>query len=364
MRKLLIALALLTALGFVIVVPVVVSLVNMQQILADPEVIKEALAGESLVDEAIAIAIRQDIGELPFLAGLPLVIKESEELEAALDQLVPEDWANAQSDKLVDSIFLYLESGNFDDLTLTVEIAPLFNDLNGEPGRALVRSTLEKLPLCTLANLPQIDLVTGEIEIIACMPPLVPVGLIADQLHNLVSLAINEQTATQFLGETLEFNLLDLDPAPRAQTEQNLERVRLLYQVSQAGVFLLWLLPLGLLVLTLVLAVRSVRSFGFWLGGLLLIASSLTILVALLMEPLLSTMLFGSTGPLATNNVPGAVVDGLLRLILVSLLEQWQARVLLQSGLGFIVGLFFAGIGLIALLWTMLNKNEPSKGLK
>ncbi len=363
MRKLLTALALLSALAFVIAVPIVVSLVNMQQILADPDTIKEALAGETLIDEAIAIAIRQDIAELPFLGGLPVVIKESEELEAALDQLVPEDWANSQSDKVVDSVFLYLDSGNFDDLSLTVEIAPLFNDLNGEPGRELVRSTLEKLPICGLDNLPQIDLVTGEIEIIACMPPLVPVGLVADQLHNVVSQVVNEQTATLLLGETLEFNLLDLDPASRSQTEENLERIRSLYRVSQAGIFLLWLLPLGLLALTLVLAVRSVRSFGLWLGGVLLIASTLTIMVAILMKPLLPTLLFGSVDSLAAIDVPGAVVAGLIRVILAALLEKWQTRVFLQSGLGFIAGLFFAGIGLVALLVTMLTNRQPSKRL-
>lgn len=364
MRTFLIALALLTALAFVIVVPAVFSLVNMQQILSDPVAIKETLAGESLIDEAVAIAIRQDISELPILAGLPVVIRESEGLEAALDQLVSEEWVNAQSDRIVDSIFFYLESGDFEALTLSVEIAPLFNDLNGESGRALVRSTLEKLPVCTLDNLPQVDPVTGQLEIVACRPPLVPIGLIADQLHNLMSLAINEQSATQLLGETLTFNLLDLDPASRTETEKNLERVRFLYQASQTGVFLLWLVPLGLLVLTLILAVRSVRSFGFWLGGMLLFASALTILVALLMVSLLPNLLLGPAGSAAVTNIPGAIIDGLLRLILVGLLEKWQERVLLQAGLVFIAGLFFAGIGGIALLWAMLSDNEPAKATK
>jgi hypothetical protein len=123
------------------------------------------------------------------------------------------------------------------------------------------------------------------------------------------------------------------------------------------------LLPLGLLALTLVLAVRSVRSFGFWFGGALLIASTLTILVAILMEPILPTLLFGSVDSLAAIDVPGAVVAGLIRVILAALLEEWRARVLLQSGLGFIAGLFFVGIGLVALLVTMLTNRQPSKRL-
>lgn len=356
MQKFLTALAVLTALAFVLVVPAVVSLVSLQQVLADPDTIKEALAGETLIDEAITIAIRQDIGELPFLDGLPVVIQESQELEAALDQLVPADWANSQSDRIVDSIFLYLDSGDFEAFILTVELAPLFNDLSGEPGRQIVRSTLERLPVCTLDNLPQVDPVTGELEIVACMPPLVPVGLIADQLHFVVSQVVNEQTATLIFGDTMEFNLLDLDPAPRAETEQNLERIRFLYQVSQAGIFLLWLLPLGLLGLTLILAVRSVQGFGFWLGGTLVMASILTFAVAFFMDPLLPNYLLGSTNLLAANNFAGEIVDGLLRVVLTALLEEWRTRVFLQAGLGFIAGLFFVGLGVVALLVAMYTK--------
>ena len=71
-----------------------------------------------------------------------------------------------------------------------------------------------------------------------------------------------------------------------------------------------------------------------------------------------------AAGSPAISNIPGAIIDGLLRLILVGLLENWQERVLLQAGLVFIAGLFFAGIGLIALFWAMLSDNEPKKALK
>lgn len=360
MKKVLIGLAILCALTFILVTPIIVSLVNMQQVLVDPDAVKEALAGEILIDEVIEAFIRQDIKELPFLGDLPIVIKESEELATALDNFVPEDWANSQSDAVVDSVFLYLESGDFDDLSVAVDLAPIINDLAGEPGRDLVQSSLESLPECGLGNLPKIDLATLEFEITACMPPFVPVDLIATEMHGLMSELLNKQVVSLMLETPLEFNLLDVDPAPREETERKLERVRAFYRFSQAGVFLLWLLPLVLLVLIVVLGVRSVQDFGLWLGAIFLIAAIFSFLLALILRPTLPNLLLASAGSLTDITISEAVINGTMRPILAVLFEKWQARVFLQSGIAFVAGLFFAGIGLAALLVATMRKQQPN----
>ncbi|NIW46704.1 MAG: hypothetical protein GWN30_18700, partial [Gammaproteobacteria bacterium] len=70
----------------------------------------------------------------------------------------------------------------------------------------------QSLPPCTSES-PVIDFATGTIEINECLPPLIPVNLLASQLHNLVVLAVESNTVENLVGESIEIDLLGLDPA-------------------------------------------------------------------------------------------------------------------------------------------------------
>ena len=332
---------------FVILFLPVLSMSTLARLVADREAAKVALDGEVLLDEAAALLIREGLRSQAVLDGLPALVRDSERLQFAVDELVPADWATGQTDAIVDAMYNYLETGEESFLTLSVETAPLFAALQGEAGRNMMLAILEGLPPCTLDNLPSVDLAAGTFDITVCMPPLVPVELVADSLHGVVREVINQETASAIIGERFEFSLLDLDPATRAETLRTLGRLRQFYLWSRVVTWLLWLIPIMCLLIILALVVRSPGSFGYWWGWPLVAAAGLSlIMLAVLVPPLLDVMA-ERIGQPAAGAGGNAVVNRVLQIAFEAISEIWLARMRLQAGLALIVGLFLVAFGVV-----------------
>jgi hypothetical protein len=349
-------LALTVAALFVIVFLPVLSVSTLARLVADREAAKVALNGEVLLDEAAAVLIREGLRHQAVLDSLPALVRDSERLQIALDELVPADWATGQTDAIVDAIYNYLETGDESFLTLSVETAPLFAALQGEPGRNMMLAILEGLPPCTLDNLPSIDLGAGTFDITACMPPLVPLDLVADSLHGIVRQVINEETAAAVIGERFEFSLLDLDPTTRADTLRTLGRLRQFYLWSRIITWLLWLIPILCLLVILALAIRSPGNFGLWWGWPLVAAAGLSLVMLALLFPPLLNLIAERIGQPAAGAGAGAVINRLLQIAFEAMSEIWLARMRLQAGLALIVGLFLVAFGFIG---TWMFSSRP-----
>jgi hypothetical protein len=351
-------LALIIAVFFVIVFLPVLSVSTLARLVADREAAKVALDGEALLDEAAAVLIREGLKQQAVLDSLPELVRDSERFRTAVDELVPADWATGQTDAIVDAIYNYLETGDESFLTLSIETGPLFAALQGEPGRNMMLAILEGLPPCTLDNLPSIDLGTGTFDITACMPPLVPVDLVADSLHGIVKQVINEETAAAIIGDRFEFSLLDLDPTMRAGTLSTLGRLRQFYLWSRIVTWLLWLIPIACLLLILVLVVRSPGGFGYWWGWPLVAAAGISlVLLALLFPPLLN-LIAERIGQPAVGADSSAIINRLLQIAFEAISEIWLARMRLQAGLALIAGLFLIALGFIG---TWMFSRRPKE---
>jgi hypothetical protein len=351
-------LALALAILFVFTTVPILFIFNLGQVTTNREAVKEALTGQALLDEAFAILVREGVRSQPAIQSLPTVIRDSEAVQQALENLIPADWVISQTNEIVDAVFNYLETDDPSTLVVHVDIGPLFASLQGEPGRQMVLAVLQSLPPCTLDNLPSIDLSAGRVDIQGCMPPLVPTELVANQLHSLAAQVINENTATAIIGDSVEFSLLGPDLQTQARTLNSLQQLRTAYLFARYGVWFLWLIPLGLLILILLLVVRSIGEFGHWWGWPLLATGTLSIFMLVVLPPVLDIGLGGVSQAISDSGV-ALVVSRLVRLTLEALLDAWRTRVFIQAVLILIAGVILVGVGFVGIL--LLPKSKAAQ---
>lgn len=333
------------AILFVVVTVPVIFATSLGQIVTNREKIKETLNADQLLMDAVEVAARETLENQPAITNLPPIVRDSEPLRAALDNFLPPGWASQQSDRIVDAVFDYFETGNEEALVLDIEIGPLLESLKGDPGRQVVLATLQSLPACT-GELPEIDFATGTIEIPGCLPPLIPVDLLASQLHNLVVLAVDSNTVENLVGETIEIDLLGLDPAVSGLVRARLEQFRQVYLFGSQSLWLLWVLPLTFLILILPLAVRSPGSWGHWWGWPVLATAVLALLGSFAVPALINIIFDTSSGAIPPTSI-AFIVDQVIQSVTQALADLWLVRVRLLAGLVGIAGLFLVSAGFI-----------------
>jgi len=333
------------AIIFVIVTVPVIFATSLGQIVTNRQLIKDTLNADDLLMNAVEIAARQTLENQPALTNLPPLIRDSVPLQEALDNFLPPGWATQQSDLIVDAVFDYLETGDEEALVLNIDIAPLLESLKGEPGRQVVLAALQSLPPCT-DEIPAIDFSTGTIEINECLPPLIPVDLLADQLHNLVILAVDSNTVENLVGESIEIDLLGLDPAVSGIVRARLEQFRSVYLFGKQSLWLLWLLPLACLFLIVPLAVRSPGSMGHWWGWPLLVTGLLALVGSFAVPALINAIFDTSAGTIPPTSI-AFIIDQIIQSVIESLADLWVVRVRLLAGLASIAGLFLVAAGFI-----------------
>lgn len=333
------------AIIFVIVTVPVIFATSLGQIVTNRQLIKDTLNADELLMNAVEVAARETLESQPALANLPPVIRDSEPLQNALDNFLPPGWATQQSDLIVDAVFDYLETGDEEALVINIDIAPLLESLKGEPGRQVVLATLQSLPPCT-NEIPVIDFATGTIEINECLPPLIPVDLLAGQIHNLVVLAVDSNTVENLVGESIEIDLLGLDPAVSGIVRARLEQFRSVYLFGRQSLWLLWILPLACLILMIPLAVRSPDSLGHWWGWPLLVTGLLTLVGSFAVPALINTLFQTAAGTIPPTSI-AFIIDQIIQSVIQALADLWIVRVRLLAGLALIAGSFLVTAGFI-----------------
>jgi hypothetical protein len=344
-------LALIVAVVFVVIMIPIFLFYNLAGVMTDRAAVKEAVSGELLLGEAVDVVARQALLDYPALADLPAVVRDSAALQAAVEAFLPPGWATQQTDAVVDAVYDYLETGDESKLVVIIETGPLLDQLRGERGREMVRSAVEGLPVCT-ELIPNIDLSAGTFELPGCLPPIIPVDFLADQLHTAVVLAIDSSLVSELVGEQIEISLLD---SSSEEARQGWQRAHRSYVWTIRGAWLLWLIPVFCLLFIAFLAVRSPGGLGHWWGWILVVAGGLT-LAATLLAPLMVDLGIGVAGLFIPAESPRVLADRLLRLAVEALADNWLARVRLQAGLALIAGLFLGIAGFI-LNW-MLAETE------
>jgi hypothetical protein len=344
MRGCLKLVAVVMAVMFVVTAVPAFFVYNMARVVTDREAVKEALNGQVLLGEVATAIVRQAVQEQVSAQGLPPVLQDSAGIQQAINNLVPPDWAASQTNGVIDGVFNYLETGDENALTVTLDMTPLYNNLRGEPGRQVVMSVVQSLPVCTTEQL-QVDPTTGQVQIPGCVPPGIDLGVIVSQAHAAVVgiLDANPQVIGQ--ASTITFNLLDERNPGAAEARAGLQRARSAFLLARRWSWAVWLLPLMFISLTVLFGARSFSGLGHWLGWPLLLAAGVTLVLSL--TPLLVEALFGLVVSRTAVGEAGAVAGRFVEATLGALSDILLGRVRVQAAVMLLAGFFWVGLGFI-----------------
>jgi hypothetical protein len=205
----------------------------------------EALYEDDIITRLIAMQIAEDV------SGDPNLMTERPETITALTQALsaitsedyPRDEVIASSDALVE----YL-NGERPDLDISIDLLTIQNTLREPPGaERFVQTMAENLPVCSGGEEPFM----GETPLILCRPASMDAETAAEQFNGRLDEFVNVMPDAL----TVDFNVGFDDVAAAMQ-------IAAVLALLVAGV---------LLVLTSLVAGRSIRGFVLWAGAFLLL---------------------------------------------------------------------------------------------
>ncbi len=348
MRGCLQFLAGLVVLFFILTAAVAVIVLPLVGIVTDREAMLDALSG---LDEVIASAAPRLIADAVAVqaaqSGLEGVeIDEAMVTEMVVD-LLPPGWVDAQAETAVNTLYDVLETGNLDDATVTVDTAPVIEQLKGAAGERLVETVVAGIPACTeptdLTELLNSDMST----LPSCVPPEIPREVVAQEAHAQFVRALDDNPQLAARAGVIQIPLsqvLGSENPNATETRQQVMQVRRGILLAQRWGWMLWLLPVFSLLLIAVLAVRSVSELGLWWGWPLLVTAVLVFLLTLILPGFAALMAETIIIPTQMGALASSM-RGLARSVVVSVTEMWRSRVYLQAGVMLGVGLLLIAIG-------------------
>lgn len=216
-----------------------------------------ALAAETLSNPS------QQDGDLGAIRSL-LAIIPAENWEAAMRAFLPADVSRPMTEQAVNSVFDYL---NGDSESAQLSLSEFKAHISGPAGTQAVMEMLRAQPPCTLEQMAEmtVGMLTGNPKLLFCNPSEEVLGLMQPFIQT------GLQAAAAGIPDTVTFL--------RADTENLQDPLRVLRTLRGVLRFSP-LLPLGLLFLITLFAVRDVKDWLLWwgipilLGGLLGLATA------------------------------------------------------------------------------------------
>jgi hypothetical protein len=207
----------------------------------------------------------------------------------------------------------------------------------------MITTILQSLPPCPDPQ-PAYNLEAGDLEIPGCLPKDVSVERATQVIHEAAVDAID--TNPRLLEEmgNLRLPLLDREQLSAGDREQ-LNRVRGYFVVVRRLTGLLWLLPLGCLILIAVLAVRSISEWGQWWGWPMLVGGAFALALALLLPAALLLLVPSTMTFTAETSELRTLMSTFLRQAVDVLVDLWLGRVYLQAGVMAVAGVLLVIIG-------------------
>jgi hypothetical protein len=330
--------------AFVFVVTAVSTMffVNLAHGLTDRDTVKSVLNLEPVVRETVPVLLADALRRSAAERGLAVDRIDDAVLEAAFDVVVPPGYVDDLTETAVDGLYDYLETGDPEQATLSLDMTPMINRLQGEPGRQAAVTLVQSLPTCADPLTPE-QFQAGQVLGDNCVPPNVPTETAALVLHQAMVDVLNENP--QVVGEgVVRLNLFESGQVNQAQLAQ-IQRVQRVFVFLQNWGWAFWLIPLLCLALIFTLAVRSLSQWGHWWGWPLLLVGLMTLLLAAMVPAVLLVY---------SRTAVTVAADGSLTLAAMSsrlaqnLTDLWLRRVLIQSGIMTVAGLGFVILGFVS----------------
>lgn len=253
---------------------------------------------------------------------------------AVANELIPSEWLEAQLETLIDSTYAAVQGEEY-VIAEPIDLTALTVNLTGDRTQEIVAKILEGSPRCDSDQTTLIQQYANGENITepfpVCDPP--------DEL-----LATSENVFTEMLSEIAN----QLEEIGSLQTETLLieddaiQVMRLIYEIANQLIILLYLCPVAIVALIIVATVRSTKSFGRWTGWTSIVTGALVIILLIMLQMALFDFFTDTYSP-------GNDVERFQQLFAVSLtrsiFSDMSGSLLLQAGafvaLGFIL-LFIA----------------------
>jgi hypothetical protein len=339
------ACALILIVFILIVTPIALWIYNVQRVALDPQTYKRALRSQNAYQDLLPALI-----EAPAAKDSKLDPAHRAALQALVDNMPPDDWT-ALSDKLLPASWLQDQiEGNINRIFSWIDAARPTPGINFDltelktrlsdnaTARQAVDVVVQRLPRCTPAQETLIDraVSAGSVE---DFPLCYPAS--ADRQRVVVEAFTNvlNSVGTQ-LPDHWDLNEQLRQAARGQQASEELMHLRAVIWLQSRLTVLLLLVPLALLSMIVIVAIRSGKQFFRWTGWAM-IGSGLLTLVPVPFMPGMTLGLyagsrgdsqegFGETGRLLTSLIGGMVASIASSLTLAVLVQ-----VAIVIGLGF-----------------------------
>lgn len=252
-----------------------------------------------------------------------LVSLSAEDWEQLIRAALPPEMARSLVQDSIISIFDYLDGKT---ASATLSLAELKAHLGGPAGAQAAIQLLRAQPPCTLEDLARIALgnMGGE-DLVLCSP--------SDELLILMEPLIRTQLAAAAAGIP---DTVTLIPASAENTQDPLTALR----VVRASLRFSPLLPLGILFLVTVFAVRSLKGWCYWWGVPLALGGLFGLGMSAAAHPIFAWTFKFYIAPRFPPALPVSIVE-LTRGLMDSVLAGVSKPILVQSGLLLLVGILF-----------------------
>jgi hypothetical protein len=267
---------------------------------------------------------------LAFLGNLT-----TEDWKVIISALLPPEDIKAMTDQAFDEIFAFL---NYQSDSAKLSVVRLKQRVAGEAGVTLVLQMMSAQPDCTFDQILAMSVsLLNKNNITLCNPPVEVMGIVTPLIQyqlGVVAASIPDEVT--------------LIPAPTSNQNDprgQLKTVRSLIHISP-------FIPLGLLFLIMIFAVRDMKGWLNWWGIPLLISGILAVVIGLTGIPFISWIVQNKMVKTIPFAIPIIIVESsndLVREVISQLLIPviWQ-------------GLFLAFIGMIMILFALFLRRKQA----
>lgn len=312
---------------FVLTLGIALVFFNAEKRLFNAQLYLDALESQNLYERLPALAAESiaaaPASEDPDSPRTHLSMLPAENWETIFRALLPADVSQPMTRQAITSVFDYLNGKNE---SASLSLVDFKAHLTGPAGTEALLAILRTQPPCTFDQITQLTLgsLFGQsTEFILCNP--------SDELLSLFQPILQGQL--QAIASTLPDSV---DLTPNATTTEHpldgLRRARAIMRFSP-------LLPLGLLLLITILAVRTLQDWLWWWGIPILVGGVIGIILAAAIHPIFQWAFITQIMPRIPEFLPDSFANTLRELI-AAVLAGVAAPILFQSAMLMLLGIF------------------------
>lgn len=264
---------------FIIVVSISACTVAFRESLINVDTYKESLVEQKVYEDIIPYVIpallRENQTDLNSNESFAIDLNDIdrfmsiEDWRLVSDELIPAEWVKNQTESILDTIDR-IKQGDFSKLENIVDLSEVVARLQGDEGKRASEIIIASAPDCSTQQAIQLRQFDGQPDTVfpICNPPQLQkakaTNVISDWFYT-VGIVIETQIRQQDDGLNV--------PEEGAKVIYNL------FQLDSQLSLLLLICPLSLVGLIILLAVRTLKSFGRWLGWSFILSGIFTLLL-------------------------------------------------------------------------------------